>query len=114
MHNVIIRFISSRSRFSDSYKSDYIAQRLSNYGPRTTHGPRDLPLWSLKNAEEKLKFKLIAYLTIAETLKSLEMIHGNCLSLSFHYKMALLTQFRFLMGLDRFFHEGLPFTWFDL
>ena len=32
-------------------------QRSSNYGPRTTSGPRDLPLWSLKNTEDKLKFK---------------------------------------------------------
>ena len=37
--------------------NDALEQRFSNYGPRTTCGPRDLPLWSLKNTEEKLKFK---------------------------------------------------------
>jgi hypothetical protein len=37
-------------------------QRLSNYGPRTTSGPS-------KKTEEKIKFKWIAYHTIAENLK---------------------------------------------
>jgi hypothetical protein len=34
-----------------------IQQRFSNYGPRTTNGPRGVPLWSSKKAEEKIKFK---------------------------------------------------------
>ena len=40
-----------------------LGQCFSNYGPQTTCGPSDLPLWSLKKTEEKFKFKWIVYHT---------------------------------------------------
>ena len=43
-------------------------RRFWNYGPLTTCGPRDLPLWSFKKYRRKLKLKWISYNTIAENL----------------------------------------------
>ena len=57
-----------------------LRQRFSNHGLRTTCDPRGSLLWSFKN-EEKIEFKLNAYHTIAENLKTLEMTHDNRLSL---------------------------------
>ena len=34
--------------FCSIYSGNGLTQRFSNYGPRTTCGPRDLPLWPLK------------------------------------------------------------------
>ena len=48
--------VSSIANFHDN-KYYILEQRFSNYGWRTACGPRDLPLWSLKNTEENLKFK---------------------------------------------------------
>jgi hypothetical protein len=33
-------------------------QRLSNYGPRTTSGPRGVPLWSFKRDRRKNKIQM--------------------------------------------------------
>jgi hypothetical protein len=63
--------------------------RLSNYGPRTTSGPRGLPLWSLKKD---------LYHTIAENL-SLEITLGNSLSL-----LPVLTFY------EIYYHTRLPTT----
>ena len=45
-------------------------QRFSNYGLRTTYGPRGLPLWSFKKDRRKNKIQMncVSHYTLAENL----------------------------------------------
>ena len=43
----------NRSTYSSAGHGFTLGQRFSNYGPRTTCGPRDLPLWSFKEIRKK-------------------------------------------------------------
>ena len=62
-----------------------IYKHFSNYGLRITSGPRDLPLWSFKKYRRKMKIQMICILHYRWKSQSLEMTHGNCLSLFSQY-----------------------------
>ena len=61
-------------------------QRFSNYGPRTTCGPRRLPLWSFKEDIRKNKIQMNFISDYSWKSQRLEMTHDNRLSLFSQYR----------------------------
>ena len=57
-----------------------LGQRFTNYGPRTTCGPRDLPFWSFKKYRRKIKIQMHCISHYGWKSQRLEMTHGNRLS----------------------------------
>ena len=47
-----------------------IDQRFSNYGPRTTYGPRGLSLWSFRKDRRKNKIQMISIIASHSTLSN--------------------------------------------
>ena len=62
-----------------------LKQRLSNYGPRTTCGPRGMPFWSLKKDSRKNRIQMKSISLYSRKSHSLLMTHGNRLSLFLPY-----------------------------
>jgi hypothetical protein len=58
-----------------------IRQRFSNYGPRTTSGPRRVPLWPSKKDRRTNKIQMNCVSHYSWKSQSLEITHGNRLSL---------------------------------
>ena len=65
---------------------------FSNYGPRTTCGPRDLPLWSFKIYRRKIKIQMNCISHYSWKSQSLKITYGNRLS----FLLPVLTLFKFV------------------
>jgi hypothetical protein len=58
-----------------------LEQRFSNYGPRTTSGPRGVSLWSFKKGRTKNEIQMNCVSHYSWKSQSLVITHGNRLSL---------------------------------
>ena len=61
--------------------TSFCEQRFSNYGPRTTCGPRGLPLWSFKKDRRKNIIQINFVSLYRRNSQIFEITHDNCLSL---------------------------------
>jgi hypothetical protein len=57
-------------------------QRFSNYGPRTTSGPRVVASWSFKKDRRKNRIQMNCVSRYSWKSQNLEITHGNRLSLT--------------------------------
>ena len=70
-----------------------LGQRFSNYGPRTTCGPRGLSLWSFKKDRRKNRIQMNCVSHYSWKSQSLEMTHDNRLSLYISALQIIIIQF---------------------
>ena len=82
MYSTLLKAVSrERTKFHIGSWDTNLMQRLSNYSPRTTCGPTDLSLWSFKKFIRKIKIQVNCVSHYIWNSQSLEMTHGNRLSL---------------------------------